>query len=765
MKVINIRVTDKVQLTGIKEGDSILNANFPLRLAEGNYKSVILNFEFASTTWTETALKKYATFTINDKKKVKVELVAINGYTNACYVPYDVFQENCRVDIGVYGIATTGGNTSKIVSTEVVRMLVVDGSYNEKLREENDIPQSNAERVEGMLAEFTVLINSKVDKVNGKGLSTNDFTNTYKKNVDDNTTARHSHSNKAVLDGTTASYTTEEKTKLSGIEAKAQVNKIEKIIVNGVEQTITNKTVEINVSSAPTPAHTHDYIVSGTTPTSNNNKKHTIETQYTCRSEVGTCDNHTYSVTGDPVDCVFDGGVNITGGTKYTCTVCGYSYSVHRHNYVVSSSNIVSDGNKKHHTVTNYICDSTIGSCSASTKTETGASVNCTFDSGVSVSGGTKYTCTGCGYSYTQPTSPTVTGKQYGIRRLISNSSSAWERIGDSVGLQANATKDGTAVVNDFDSLYPWSDIISYNYDTTAKQIKAYYGDPTFKFDGTNGEVLTKIPQFWVKRYQEDGYEYIYISTVEAEGYTKIEQFSVGRYTMSGSSAEVHSKSGVAPLRSTTITNFRNYAKALGTDFGQLDWRYFVLQILYLVEYADYNSQSKLGYGNTNNYPNVLTSGGCDTLGMKSGCLLSDYKHSVIYRGIEDIFGNVYQFVDGINIKDYVAYICYDPSKYVVDKFDDDYSAVGYTNSSTSGSYIKELGYDSNNSLISLPKTTGGSSSTYMSDYYYCGSGNKIVYVGGYYINSSGAGLWYWSCNFTSSNSGTNIGSRLLRYQ
>lgn len=40
----------------------------------------------------------------------------------------------------------------------------------------------------------------KVDKVSGKGLSTNDFTNTYKSNVDSNTNARHTHSNKSVLD-------------------------------------------------------------------------------------------------------------------------------------------------------------------------------------------------------------------------------------------------------------------------------------------------------------------------------------------------------------------------------------------------------------------------------------------------------------------------------------------------------------------------------------------------------------------------------------
>ena len=56
----------------------------------------------------------------------------------------------------------------------------------------------------------------KVDKVDGKGLSTND-------------------------------YTTAEKTKLNGIAAGAQVNVLEKVSVNGTEQTITNKGVDITV--------------------------------------------------------------------------------------------------------------------------------------------------------------------------------------------------------------------------------------------------------------------------------------------------------------------------------------------------------------------------------------------------------------------------------------------------------------------------------------------------------------------------------------
>jgi hypothetical protein len=48
-----------------------------------------------------------------------------------------------------------------------------------------------------------ILNENKVDKVSGKGLSTNDFTTTYKNNVDANTTARHTHSNINALNAVT----------------------------------------------------------------------------------------------------------------------------------------------------------------------------------------------------------------------------------------------------------------------------------------------------------------------------------------------------------------------------------------------------------------------------------------------------------------------------------------------------------------------------------------------------------------------------------
>lgn len=440
-------------------------------------------------------------------------------------------------------------------------------------------------------------------------------------------------------------------------------------------------------------------------------------------------------------------------------------------------------------------------------------------------------------------------GNLYGIKRKVNdNTSPAWERIGDSIGLVAKATKNGETVQNDFDSRYPWSEIISYNYDVIKKKINAYYGDPTFKFDGTNGEVLTRIPEFYWKREIINGYEYIYIADYAIAGFNKSEEFSVGRYDACiDEDGKLHSYSGYSPSTNKNITQHRDAAKLLSDEFCMIDYRYFMLQMLYLVEYANYNSQSQLGNGiigirynandkaiiaqertntiviATNDYfkvgqqiaigttvdgvsickdrtitkiteyskdttegtaitfdgdpvniaiGNIIHAcaqkeGGCDSLGMKSGCLANDSQHAVIYRGIENIFGNVFNWIDGLNIQNYQAYICRNPKEYISDKFEVPYIKLGYVNCNEKDMYIKKLGFDEKNPDIALPIEIGGGagSSSGMCDFYYSSEGNCVARVGGHFSNGSSAGLWYWNCNDSSVASHLLCGARLLKHQ
>ena len=153
--------------------------------------------------------------------------------------------------------------------------------------------------------------------------------------------------------------------------------------------------------------------------------------------------------------------------------------------------------------------------------------------------------------------------------------------------------------------------------------------------------------------------------------------------------------------------------------------------------------------------------GQCDTLGMKSGCLNNDGYHSVIYRGVENIFANIWQWVDGINIKDRVAYICKDHSQYADDTFTSPYKALSYTNGDTNG-YATALGFDLEEPLFRFPTAVGGGSDKFTGDYYYQNTGNRVARVGGYFNDGASAGLWFWSFYVDSSTAPWSIGARVL---
>lgn len=448
-------------------------------------------------------------------------------------------------------------------------------------------------------------------------------------------------------------------------------------------------------------------------------------------------------------------------------------------------------------------------------------------------------------------------GHIYGIKRKITdlngniNTSTTWTKIYDNAGLIAQAQKGSDSNIrNDYDNLYPWSEIVTINYDIETKKITAYYGDENFKFDGSNGEVLTKKPKMWIKRIfpiqEDDGfYEYRMIADFELQDFIQIDPYMDGRYEMYVDADNIgHSKSGVYPTYNKNIKQFEEYARNLGDDFCIEDWRRFVDETLYLVEYADNNSQSTLGRGvsewsekkalvaesnvnriivdNASVFPigrsicigtnaawnsdvakdRTITSietyskdgisgyaiyfdgdavniavdndiwgsaqktGDCDVLGMKSGCLVNDGRHSVIYRGKEQIHSNMYKFIERLNIKDYQTYVSYNPSNYLPDTFDDNFDKLGYANPNETEGYIKILGFDKKNPLIALPTVLGASSNNGYCDYCYSkNNGNRVALVGGHFNYGAKGGLFFWSFNNSSSYSYWSVGARLLKHQ
>lgn len=305
-----------------------------------------------------------------------------------------------------------------------------------------------------------------------------------------------------------------------------------------------------------------------------------------------------------------------------------------------------------------------------------------------------------------------------------------------------------------FDSYAPWSGMKECNIDSSGT-VTAWKGDNTFS--RANNYTMVFIPEFYVAAKRNGTKQYFYISDVQKNGMVKHPGSGkyIGRYHMGG---QIVSKSGVSPLVNYTRLWFRHGAKNSGSKTHLYDFAtYCAIIWLYIIEFADWNCQSKIGQGYTNGNTTVIRSGGTDNMtyhtGRASG---TDGKTAVQYRWIENLWGNVFQWVDGFNANGTSAYYCTDPSKYADD------TATGYTNigSLPTNGLITDLTVTENGLLI--PKYNGGSETTYVPDYVYSATGWRILCVGGGYSSGTGAGLLCFYAHNYSSESSSNVSTRLM---
>lgn len=135
----------------------------------------------------------------------------------------------------------------------------------------------------------------------------------------------------------------------------------------------------------------------------------------------------------------------------------------------------------------------------------------------------------------------------------------------------------------------------------------------------------------------------------------------------------------------------------------------------------------------------MTRTGETDTITASSGTLVNDGKHAVIYRGTENPFGNGWKVVSDVVFDNNPSqiYICRDPRKRVVGMtaLTADYKPIDYTLSTDEG-YAKTLGYDPNYPSVRMTTVVGGSSATYLADYFYR---NPVATIGLKEVLNSGA--------------------------
>ena len=349
--------------------------------------------------------------------------------------------------------------------------------------------------------------------------------------------------------------------------------------------------------------------------------------------------------------------------------------------------------------------------------------------------------------------------------------------------------------------------------------------------DGSAGDVVTHMPDFYAMVEEISPTKHnIWVSPYPIPGFYKQKGFTIGSFKAAVNNASVYgapANSLWSVKNASTIfrggnndatndaldkgfiqkartqlsrTAFHAYAQNRGASYGLMDWNaHNVLMLLFMTKYGTLNSQlpvsgkvngfyaGGLGNGLTtvasadwsayNGYYPLAKIGQTLSKGLVDGEM--DYTIPSFnaggdvtvklnsFMGIENPFGDLYEWIQGINIwkqtagegDQYLALL------YALNQYKDD--TTGYEEAvaiTKSEGWLKSVILQDKFSL--LAKAVGGSSSTYFSDYFYNGSSLGLYGLLRSAAANYGAisGLAYASSNYVPSNASTNFGSRLGFY-
>lgn len=350
--------------------------------------------------------------------------------------------------------------------------------------------------------------------------------------------------------------------------------------------------------------------------------------------------------------------------------------------------------------------------------------------------------------------------------------------------------------------------------------------------DGSQGQVMVEVPEHYMKFETEGNKRRVKIYIVPVEGCLTIRKYYVSAYeaTVQRSTSKLCSVVNMdadyrggnnqtdwdgtyrtmlgKPASVINLTNFRKYAR--NRKENSTEWNCMTygaqkdLYWLFVTEYATLNSQKAfnasktaegyaqggLGNGVTNlnsqkwntfnEYHAFIPCGYTDSLGNGTGevdfQMPTEYDSTILtvkvnrYRGIENPFGHLWQWTDGVNIK--VSPNAPDgdgTSKIYIAEHTADYSSTsydGYTyvgDEARTAGYVKEVVFGETGDIDA--KVVGGSSSTYHCDYHYINipatETLRGLLFGGNAHYGAYAGLAYAYSNYVPSNAYANVGSRL----
>lgn len=292
-----------------------------------------------------------------------------------------------------------------------------------------------------------------------------------------------------------------------------------------------------------------------------------------------------------------------------------------------------------------------------------------------------------------------------------------------------------------FDNIMPWSGMVR-STDPNAGEVVAI---PKFYFKWeTDG---TKATGLKISMEKKEGFSTSPSHMDRGDGKGERDIIYVGRYHSCDTNKSTTGQRAKANIARSTA---RTAAHSLGSNVWQFDFATRVtIWMLYLVEFADWNSQAKIGYGCGNN-SSAENVGASDSMQYHTGTMQTDrttYGVGVQYRYIEGLWDNVMDWMDG----------CYYSSK-----GDGTLVILNPNNFSDTknGTYLRGLsseGWTSNFSISDwaiYPNSTimSGGPSKGSCDYWYINNYPSLHCGGGYNQCYEDCGLFYIKASSDSSS-------------
>ncbi len=666
----------------------------------------------------------------------------------------------------------------------------------------------------------------KVDKVTGKGLSTEDFTTaeqtklqgiaanannyvhpsshpatmitedtTHKFMTDaeqtklqgiaanaNNYVHPSSHPATMITEDTTHKFMTDaEQTKLQGIAANAQVNVLEGVTVNGVAVTIgSNKKSNIPVPAATT-------VVNNLTSTSTTAALSAAQGKVLKDLADGHIEKNINTVNGVHGIRYYDEVLSFWNGTAWVEIETGGGGGVFPGD--VTGINIAPGsgsgqleikwtdpddeywyGTKVVMKAGSYPDDEGDGTVIVDSRVRNAYQSNAFTKSGLT--NGTEYFFGFFPYSEAgavnyhpenRGSGTPVACNIWGVQIDLSNSkpSSCITYTDDAVGMTPGSAA-WDAVFNPKPCLFKNGAVVGYlNPANFAKFADGSSADIT---SGDDGDVMIEFPRMGLKISTSGNTLSIKMTDVQdhadfeyyahTRGTARKEKFYLGAYKGIVDNNKLRSLSGKAITVDKTIGYFRTKAQANGTGYDQSAfYQLTFIQAMYLLKYKNLNSQTALGKGYTGATAKKNT-GDTNSRGMCYGTT-SDTVQVKLF-GLEDFWGNVYEWIDGI--------FCNASRKILTATTSFNDTGSGYTNQGAGATadlsgYMKQPQGTSECGF--LAKVVGGAETTYFCDSSTLCDG-CVAFFGGGWADGGGAGAIRLGVSRAASDSSSAVAARLM---